>query len=104
MAFPRSVKELCRPAFIYFSLSILSIIIILLQNLGNTNRYSFGCFSCNITDTTLLFIVKIIYVLFWTYVLNLICKDGNSRLSWILVLFPFIAFLLIMMFFMILQL
>jgi len=101
MAFPKSVKQLCTPAFIYFSLSMLSIVLSLFFNLGNTDRYNFGCFSCRVTSTALLYIVQIIYVLFWTYVLNLICKDGNSRLSWILILFPFIVFLLIILFFMI---
>ena len=103
MAFPKSIRELCTPALIYFLLSMLSIIILLVQNLGNSRMYKVGCFSCSVTDTTLLFIVKIIYVLFWTYVLNLICKDGKSVISWLLVLFPFILFILIFIFFMLLQ-
>jgi hypothetical protein len=104
MAFPKSIKELCMPSMVYFILSILSILIVLMQNLGNTNRYQIGNYSCRVTSTTLLFVVKIIYVLFWTYVLNLICKDGYSALSWLLVFFPFFVFMLMIAFFMILQL
>lgn len=103
MAFPRSIKNLCTPALIYFLLSMLSIIVVLIQNLGNSNMYKIGCFSCRVTSTTLLFVVQIIYVFFWTYVLNLICKDGNSLLSWLLVLAPFIAFMLLFLFFMLIQ-
>jgi hypothetical protein len=104
MAFPKSIKELCTPAAIYFMLSMLTILIVFIQNLGNTNRYRIGNYSCRVTNTTLLFIVKIIYVLFWTYVLNLICKDGHRELSWILLFLPFFVFLLIVIFFMLLQL
>lgn len=104
MAFPKSIKELCMPAMVYFVLSILTILIVLIQNLGNTNRYKIGNYSCRVTNTTLLFIVKIIYVLFWTYVLNLICKDGHKELSWILLFLPFFVFVSMVIFFMLLQL
>lgn len=103
MAFPKSIKELCAPAMIYFVLSIIVIFLLLLQNLGNKRRYQIGNMSCSVTSTTLLFIVKIIYVLFWTYVLNLICKDGYKELSWLLLFLPFISFFMIFMFFSIFQ-
>jgi len=99
MAFPKSLKQLCTPAWIYFVLSMIAILILFVQNLGNKNKFQIGNVSCYVTSTTLLFIVKIIYVLFWTYVLNLICKDGYPSLSWFLVLLPFIAFLLLILIF-----
>jgi len=92
MSFPRSVKELCSPAALYFIISILSLVMILLQNLGNSNSYHVGNFSCRVPSTTIFFIVKLIYILFWTWILNLICKDGHSGISWLLVLLPFILF------------
>jgi hypothetical protein len=88
--FPTSVKELCTPAYLYFFISIFSLAIILLQNLGNSDSYTMGSFSCRVPSTTLVFIIKLIYILFWTWVLNLICKDGHTGVSWLLVLFPFI--------------
>ena len=88
--FPKTLKELCRPALIYFIISILALFIVLVQNLGNTNSYNVGSFSCHVPNTAIVFIVKLIYVLFWTYILNLICKDGHDALSWLLVLFPFV--------------
>ena len=92
MSFPRSLKELCSPAALYFILSMLSLVMILLQNLGNSNSYHVGNFSCRVPSTTIVFIVKLIYILFWTWLLNLICKDGHSGISWLLVLLPFILF------------
>jgi len=95
MAFPRSLKELCSPAALYFIVSIFSLIMILFQNLGNSNSYHMGNFSCRVPSTTLIFIIKLIYILFWTWILNLICKDGHTGISWLLVLFPFILFFIL---------
>ena len=94
--FPKSYKDLCAPSLFYFTISMISLLIILLQNLSNTNSYVLGSFSCRVPNTTLVFIVKLIYILFWTWILNLICKDGHSEISWLLVLFPFILLFVIL--------
>jgi hypothetical protein len=52
--------------------------------------YCLGSYACNTPNTFTIFILKVIYVLFWTWVLNLICKDGHTGISWFLVLIPFI--------------
>jgi len=88
--FPRTLKELCTPAALYFGISMLALVIVMLQNLGNSNSYNVGRFSCRVPNTVLVFIVKFIYIVFWTYVLNLICKDGHVGVSWLLVLLPWI--------------
>jgi hypothetical protein len=89
-SFPKSLNDLCMPAFIYFIISIIVLILMFFQNLGNTNVYNVGYFSCRVPSTIILFIFKLIYVLFWTYILNLICKDGHKGLSWLLLLLPFV--------------
>lgn len=94
--FPKSLKELCSPAMLYFVISIIALALVLLQNLGNSNSYHVGSFSCRVPSTAAVFIVKLIYVLFWTYVLNLICKDGHTSLSWLLVLLPWILLFVMM--------
>jgi hypothetical protein len=94
--FPKSLKELCTPAMLYFVISMIALIIVLMQNLGNTNSYHVGSFSCRVPNTAVVFIVKLIYILFWTYVLNLICKDGHMGISWLLVLLPWILLFVMM--------
>ena len=94
-AFPKTLKEVCTPAMIYFVISIIGLIVILFQNLGNNNSYHVGSFSCRVPNTTVVFIVKLIYIFFWTYVLNLICKDGHTSLSWLLILLPWILLFVI---------
>jgi hypothetical protein len=94
--FPKSLKDLCTPAMLYFVISIIGLVIVLIQNLGNTNSYHVGSFSCRVPNTALIFIVKLIYILFWTYVLNLICRDGHIGVSWLLVLLPWILLFVMM--------
>jgi len=89
-SFPRNLNNLCMPAFIYFVISMIALIFIFFQNLGNVNLYNVGHFSCRVPNTAVIFILKLIYVLFWTYILNLICKDGHKGLSWLLLLLPFL--------------
>jgi hypothetical protein len=99
MAFPRKLKELCTPAFVYFVLSVIGLILIIVQNLGNNNMYNLGTFSSRVPNTSVIFIVKILYILFWTWILNLICRDGHANIAWFLVLVPFILVFLMMIMF-----
>jgi hypothetical protein len=93
--FPKSIKELCTPALLYFVISVVCLTLVLFQNLGNSNSYNIGNFSCRVPNTALIFIIKFIYILFWTWVLNLICKDGHTTISWLLILFPWILLFVI---------
>jgi hypothetical protein len=97
MAFPTKVNQLCTPSYVYFFLAIIALAISALQNIGNNKKYSLGSFSCNVPSCFAIFIAKIIYILFWTWILNLICKDGHKGIAWVLVLFPFILMFLIIL-------
>uniref|UniRef100_A0A6C0AZE0 Uncharacterized protein n=1 Tax=viral metagenome TaxID=1070528 RepID=A0A6C0AZE0_9ZZZZ len=95
MAFPKKLKELCTPAYVYFILSVIGIIFSIIQNFGSKNTYKLGMFMTRVPSTILVFAVKIIYILFWTWILNLICKDGHTGIAWFLVLIPFILLFVI---------
>ena len=101
MSFPKSLKELCPPALFYFALSMFGLIMIAFQNFNDEYRYALGNYSCAVPSMTIVLVMKLVYVLFWTWVLNLICRDGQSGISWLLVLFPFILMFVIIGFFMI---
>ncbi len=81
-------RELCTPSKIYFAFSFFFILMSAIQNIGCMNEYHLGHYTCNVSSTILVFAFKLVYVLFWTWVLNLICKDGHKTISWLLVLFP----------------
>lgn len=90
MSFPKKISELCSPALVYFIISLVSLSLLLIQNLGGDGYYRIGSFYRIVPSTTIIFVAKLIYVLFWTWILNLICKDGHSEISWLLILLPWI--------------
>ena len=81
---------LCTPAIAYLGISILFLIIVYIQNVGNINLYCLGTQSCEVSNISMIFFIKLIYILFWTWLLNLICNAGSPSIAWFLVLLPFI--------------
>lgn len=69
--------NLCTPALIYAIYSVIQIILDLFHQLY------------------LVTISKIVVAIIFTYFLNLLCSNGLSLLSWVLILIPFIFTLLI---------
>ena len=49
MTFPNKLSQLCTPSYVYFIISVLAIAIAAVQNIGNSNKYTLGMFSCFIT-------------------------------------------------------
>jgi hypothetical protein len=96
MAFPSKLSELCTPSYIYFLISVLAISMSAVQNIGNNKNYILGIFSCRVPNCFAVFVFKVLYILFWTWVLNLMCKDGHSNIAWFLVLLPFVMLFTIM--------
>lgn len=95
MGFPRSIKELCNPALFYFVISIFGLLMVVFQNLGSNNELMIGSSVLNVENSPVIFIVKLLYIFFWTWVLNLICKDGHPGISWMLVFLPVILIVLL---------
>lgn len=96
MAFPTKLSQLCTPSYVYFIISVLAIAISALQNIGNRTKYTLGIFSCRVPSCISVFVAKVFYILFWTWILNLMCKDGHSGIAWFLVLLPFVMLFVIM--------
>ena len=90
----KKIKKLCSPAYFYFIISLISLFILFVENIYNfsTNQYCIGCFKCSVPSTVVVFVVKTIYILFWTFGLNCLCNAGYTNISWLLVLLPFILF------------
>lgn len=86
---------LCNPAKFYFVVSVVIYLIVFIQNITTPGKFSLGLYSCDHKQTPLILIYHALYILIWTYVLNLICR-GSKTLSWVIVLFPFILSLFIL--------
>ena len=94
-------KNLCTPALFYLVISIITMVIIAFQNFGNERVYCIGYYSCPVSSVYLIFILKFIYIIFWTWVLNLICRAGLPIISWLLVLIPILLFFILIILMMI---
>ena len=86
------LTKLCSPAEFYLILSFIALGIMGMQNIGNKEVYCLGDYSCMVPNTSVIFMVKVMYIAFWTWILNLICKSGSSHIAWLLVLLPVILF------------
>tara|TARA_B100001057_G_C22220145_1_gene707942 strand:- start:55 stop:378 length:324 start_codon:yes stop_codon:yes gene_type:complete len=94
-------KELCEPSKLYFVISIVIILSVAVQNFlnQNTREYCIGPYTCPTNNTAFVFVGKLLYILFWTWVLDTLCRAGYKNISWFLVLFPILMmFILISMF------
>jgi hypothetical protein len=96
MAFPTKLSQLCTPSYVYFIISVLAMVIAAVQNMGNNRKYTLGMFSCAVPSCISVFVAKVIYILFWTWILNLMCKDGHSGIAWFLVVLPFVLLFVIL--------
>lgn len=85
-----NIRNWCTPAYFYFIISIIAILIMSIQNYGNTNVYCLGDYTCGVTSTFIIFVIKVLYVLFWTWILNLLCKNGYESVSWFIFLLPYV--------------
>ena len=86
---------LCNPAKLYLLISMVAYGIILLQNVFTPNRFSLGPYSCAHENCPLILMLQLVYIAFWTWILQLICKI-NTSISWFIVLFPFILYFVLL--------
>ena len=92
------VRSLCTPALIFFIISVVSLFGMLFDNLENTHHYCFRNVSCNVANTSTIFIVEILFLVFWTWVLDFICSRGYTNFAWFILLFPYILLLALLLF------
>jgi hypothetical protein len=99
------LKELCKPAYIYFIMSFFSLLLILGQNVffNKKNKYCVGMFNCAVKTLIPIFLIKIGYIMFWTFILDMLCKNGYTQISWLILLFPFIMFFILIGLFILLE-
>ena len=87
----KTVNKLCLPAQIYLGISSLSILALLLQNIGQQNKYCIGSLNADLPCNNMtVFVFKVMYVLVWTWILQKLCSRGYKSVSWLLVLLPFV--------------
>ena len=71
------IKKLCPPALLYVLFSTVQIVIDTFNQLYNTA------------------LLKLIVMILFTIVLNILCKQGLGVISWLIVFIPFISMTII---------
>lgn len=72
------LMKLCSPAFIYFIIAIIGILMSI-RRTGIVSGF-----------------VSLLFVMVWTWFLNFLCKKGYKMISWILLFLPFISVFMVM--------
>ena len=92
-------KPLCTPSVVYVTLSLLVLFSIVFENLIIGDNNSFVCGkhrssidkSCRVNGLAIqiIFIItKGMYIIFWAYILNMLCRNGYINVAWFFVIFP----------------
>jgi hypothetical protein len=81
-----ALKSLCLPSKVYLALSLVGEIISVISP------------SLFMGTTRVMHLVHLVYIVFWTWILHLICRAGYKWISWVLVLAPFVAMFILFTF------
>lgn len=73
--------ELCTPALVYLVLSVVSFL-----------------YTAQASSSVHNLFVQGLFVIVWTFLLNVLCQRGYTALSWILVLLPIILLVIVIFF------
>lgn len=94
MSLINTLKNLCSPALVYLTIEMLILLSLILQNtaIGTKGKLCVGHYSCNMGSMFPFYLIKILYISFWTFILNLMCKGGYGSFAWFLVLLPIMLF------------
>jgi hypothetical protein len=97
------IKKLCTPAMIYFGLSVFTLFVMIISNIGNTNLFCMGNYDCPVDNIYVVYMINVGYLLFVTIVLDSLCKNGYAEISWFLVFFPIMFYFIALGIFMIMK-
>ena len=92
----KTIKIFCSPAQLYLGLSVISILGMLAQNCKTSNFYVGDVMINPPCHKSLVFFLEILYVLIWTWILNKLCGNGFTNVSWLLVMLPYIGMFILL--------
>ena len=93
--FDFDINKLCGPSKAYLFISAITFFVLLVQSYTVPNALCLGSYSCPVYSMNLILFLKLIYVAFWAWVLNLVCNAGAAPVAWFLVLVPYLLFFIV---------
>ena len=88
-------SSLCNPARVYLVVSIIMFIVMVFQNYGQIDIYCLGKLRCEAPNLYMIFIIKILYTIFWTVIIQLLCNAKQPLLAWALVIYPILLYVVL---------
>ena len=87
--------KLCMPSKIYFFMAIILLFLSFVNDMQNKdkNKVCLGKLQC--TNKPLYYFLNVLFILLWTWFLNKLCNTGWIKLSWFLLLFPFVMLIIL---------
>lgn len=90
-----SIRKLCTPAFIYLALSVFGLLALIFENMGSDEKQlCIGTHRCDISNKGGMLVLNVLYILFWTFILDLLCKNGYTNISWFILLLPIFLYMI----------
>lgn len=90
---------MCVPAYAYLVISLFFLIMtVVFLNNGtmDLNQYCIDS-SCTKPNIAFFILFKFMFILFWSWVLNFLCRSGYSRVAWGLFALPYVVLVLALM-------
>ena len=85
-------NNLCSPAQLYLIISVLSLLTLFYQNYNDPNKFCLGSYETKTDcDNRVFFAFKLLYIVIWLFILQKLCLNGYSMVSWLLVLLPILG-------------
>jgi hypothetical protein len=86
------IYNLCTPAKLYFILSLILLAISFYYDItrNDKDKICLGKINCKVKNKPAMYSMNILFILLWTFILNILCSYGWSKLSWFLFLFPYV--------------
>ena len=94
-------RKMCTPAIIYLLLSVFAFLVLVFTNMGNQTTLCVGDYECPVDNLFFIYFIKVLYIVFFTIILDSLCQNGWGAFSWFLVFLPIIFFFVILGAFMI---
>lgn len=81
---------LCQPAQVYLGLSLVGMILFFFTAYDASQQFCNNSMQCQVVNTSFMMGVKLLFVLLYTWVLNVLCDRVSPWVSWVLVALPFL--------------
>ena len=85
-----TIKQLCGPSKLYLIVSLIWLISLIFTNMNSHNSICYGTGTIHCPYKIIMYVIKLLIIIFWTWILNLMCRSGHKGIAWLFILLPFI--------------